>query len=464
MTATYGDLVGQAGADIHAGLLRVMRRGFIDHAEAANTVGSYYDLLAALRDHTHRLLDPLSNRRHSLTSTGRAAPGDEDLEAVAVRAFAGYGPLDQRPTWMPYPDAGFDHPWREAAAKLGAAADLLATHLGPNGENRSERAELVLNPRARRAALGMIAELTAVVMHADAAIGAACRHRDVPWDQVHTWLPNRDKSRTLVRHWQQLTSALNEGPSLRDLTANVYPVREGDPVVELNDRMLRLRHAAWKLTGNQPDYSVVTLRDLAGLGMAAHLHTAAAHGLRPGTPAGESHRLISTAREFHRLAADLADYLAPGPPDPEIRVDVLAVRELLNDVAPMSGHRPALAVPDRVTRATLGALHGTCEMGCQIAGSNQATFAALARSGHIHVPTRLLTGEMLSDDPVSAAAKLSGAVRVTAPPARVRKTVERYVAIGAANRHVDTYEPPRVRAGTYAHPALFRPAEFEGRP
>lgn len=461
MTATYGDLVGQAGADIHAGLLRVMRRGFRDHAEAVNTVGAYYDLIAALRDHTHHLLHPAGGRPTDRAGDGRA-PKDE-LMRVATGVFRAYGALDQRPTSMPYPHTAFDHPWREAAAKLGAAADLLATHLGPAGENRSEHAYLVLDPSARWAALGTVAELTAVMVHADTALGAACRHRDVPWDQVHKWLPDRQMTKSLMRRWQQLTGPLSEGPTLRDLTPNVYPVREGEPVTELTDRMLRLRHAAWNLADGHPDYSVVTLRDLAGLGMATHLHTAAAHGIRPGVAGAESHPLIAAARRFHQLAADLADYLAPGPPDGEIRADILAVRQLLHDLSPANRPPHELTVPDGRSRATIGALHGACEISSQMATSNQRTFTTLARSGQIHIPTRLLTGEVLSNDPATAQAKLTGALRVTAPSMRVRQTLECYQAV-AASSHVDAYEPPRVRAGTYSPPALFRPSEFEGRP
>ena len=52
MSATYGDLVGQAGADLHVGMIQVMRRRAHDGHHAANLVGAYYDLLVALRKHT----------------------------------------------------------------------------------------------------------------------------------------------------------------------------------------------------------------------------------------------------------------------------------------------------------------------------------------------------------------------------------------------------------------------------
>ena len=97
----------------------------------------------------------------------------DDLDMVAAVVFAGYGPLRERPAWLPYPEADFDHPWRDAADKLGAATDLLDTHLGPHRESRSEQADMVLDPHQRRGALAFIAQLTSLVMSADSAMAAA---------------------------------------------------------------------------------------------------------------------------------------------------------------------------------------------------------------------------------------------------------------------------------------------------
>lgn len=464
MTATYGDLVGRAGVDIHTGLLHVMRRGFVDAAQAQNTIGVYYDLLAALRSHTWWLIDPSKSRTAELMRAAGADAAGQDLDVVAAILFDSLGPLVQRPVQVPYPDIDFDHPWRDAADRLGAATDLLATHLGPRLDARSEQATQVLDAGQRRGALAFIASLTDVTLNADAAIGAACRHRDVPWEQVAQWLPERTLAKQLVHRMHTLASPYDDGRGLRDVTTNIYPVREGDPLLELADRMLRLRHAAWQLAVSTPDYSVVTLHDLAGLGMAAHLHTAHAHGFDLRTTSTTPNRLIATARAFAALAADLSDYLAPGPPDPGIRVDILAVRELLTDIARM--HRPArvLAVSDPAARETLAALHGTCEVLAQVARTNRTTFEALSRSGLIHIPTRLLDGEVLSEDPAAAAAKLSGLRRVVAPPARLARTKAMYEAVDQATGPVPTYAPAPVRAASHESPGLFRASEFEGRP
>ncbi|BDO42091.1 hypothetical protein [Cellulomonas sp. NTE-D12] len=464
MRATYGDLVGRAGVDIHTGLLQVMRRGFQDPTQAQNTVGTYYDLLAALRNHAWWLLDPAKARPADLPPQGRGRPDHDDLDLVAANLFASLGPLTQRPVPMPYPEPTFDHPWRDAAVKLGVATDLLATHVGPRYEPRSEQAALVLDPEQRHGALAFIAALTDLTLNADSAIGAACRHRDIPWEQVNAWLPDRSTSKSLTHRLHKLAADHEHGRGLRDVTTNLYPVREGDPVVELGDRMLRLRHAAWQLAETTPDYSVVTLHDLAGLGMAAHLHTAHAHGIDFRASSSLSNRLVSTARAFQRLMVDLDDYLAPGPPDPGIRVEILAARQILAETVPL--HRPAhtLTISDPKTRETLEVLHGACDVLAQVARMNQTTYATLARSDLVHIPTRLVDGETLSEDPIAAAAKLTGARRIPAPAARIRATLHLYEAIGAVTGHVPPYAVPLARAKQYGPPILFRPAEFEGRP
>ena len=463
MSATYGDLIGKAGVDIHTGLLRVIRRGFVDQRQAANTVGAYYDLIAALRSHTWRLLDPLRVRTIDLIDAG-ADPAREDFDAVAMRTFAGFGPLRERPTWLPYPDADFDHPWRDAADKLGAAADLLDTHLGRDGRALSEQADLVADPHRRRGALAFIAQLTSLTVGADAAIGAACRHRDIPWEQVNRWLPDRAATKDLVHRMHEMAATFDQHPGLRDIAVNVYPVREGDPLLELGDRMLRLRHAAWGLAGTDPDYSVVTQHDLAGLGMTVNLHTAAAQGVDLTTHAPAHHRLMTTAHAYMQLTADLREYVAPGPPDPAIRTDVLATCRLLAELAPTDRPAHGLQIADPQTRDTLSALHGAGDVMGQVARMNAVTFATLARSDQIHIPTRLLGGELLSEAPDLAEAKLTGVQRVVAPPARIAQTAQLYDAIWQVTNHVGPYQPASVHAASYDPPALFRSTEFEGRP
>lgn len=51
-------------------------------------------------------------------------------------------------------------------------------------------------------------------------------------------------------------------------------LRVDDPLTELGDRILRLRHHAWELT-QQPLVGVATLTDFAAAGVIVHAHAAA---------------------------------------------------------------------------------------------------------------------------------------------------------------------------------------------
>ena len=458
MTATYGDLVGQAGADLHVGMIQVMRQRAHDEHHAANLVGAYYDLLVALRKHTWDLVDPLRTRTEDLMA---AADGhvDGDVDVAAVRVFGAIGPINPRRAQLPYPDPGFEHPWRGAADKLGAASDLLATHIGRYGEPLSEHADAVLSVNNRRAALKWIAELTSTALSLELPLGAACRQAGVDWLTVHNWLPNLDDLQPLVNRMRELASTYPVGRGLADIPVNAHPIRMDEPLVELTDRMLRLRHAAWALNSS-PDYSVVTLHDLAGLGMQIHLHTAAAHGIDLTHPTIGGSPQVTAAHTYQDLAGQLHRYLAPGPPAPAIRTDILAVRQLLLDVAPPARIGRLTRLGDRLARECLSGLHGACDVMSQISQMNRATFATLARSGHVQTPARLVTGDELSDDVERAQQKLDGARTLIATPRQVAATLETYdrlVAVVPASR---PYEPPITRAARYEHPALMRKEEF----
>ena len=459
MTATYGDLVGRAGADIHVGMIQVMRQRAVDQRHAANLVGSYYDLLAALRKHTWDLVDPFRARTGQLID---AALGhlDGDADIAAVRVFGAIKPINPRRVTLPYPEPGFDHPWRDAADKLGAASDLLATHVTPLGVPLSEYAEAVTSVENRRAALAWIAELTATVLDIELPLGAACRQAGVDWPTVRNWLPELDKLRPLVSRMHDLAARYQRAPGLRYVPLNDHRERQDDPLVDLTDRMLRLRHAAWTLN-TRPDFSVVTLHDLAGLGMQVHLHTAAAHGidLAHAAAAGSSPQ-VTAALTYQDLAGQLHHYLAPGPPNRAIRTDILAVRQLLLDVAPPTRIARQTKLGDRRAGETLSGLHGACDVMSQITQMNRATFATLARSEHVHLPARLATGDEISDDPDRAQQKLDGARTLIATPQRLQATLATYDKLVTTVPASQPYQPPVIRAGTYDHPALLRRSEF----
>lgn len=389
-----------------------------------------------------------------------AADCHVDVDVAAVRVFGAIGPINPRRAQLPYPDPGFEHPWRDAADKLGAASDLLATHIGPHGEPLSEHADAVLNVASRRAALSWIADLTSTALPLELPLGAACRQAGVDWLTVHNWLPNLDGLQPLVTRMHELAAIYRVRRGLADIPVNARPVGIDEPLVELTNRMLRLRHASWTLN-SRPDYSVVTLHDLAGLGMQIHLHTAAAHGIDLTHPTVSNSPQVTAALTYQDPAGQLHRYLAPGLPDPATRTDILAVRQLLLDVAPPTRVGRLTRLGDRLARECLSGLHGACDVMSQITQMNRATFATLARSDQIHAPARVVSGNELSDDPTERAQQeLDGARTLIATPQQVAATLETYdrlVAVVPASR---PYEPPVTRATRYEHPALIRKEEF----
>ena len=169
---------------------------------------------------------------------------------------------------------------------------------------------------------------------------------------------------------------------------------------------------------------------------------------------------MTAALTYQDLAGQLHHYLAPGPPDQAIRTDILAVRQLLLDVAPPTRVARQTKLGDRRARQTLSALHGTCDVMSQITQMNRATFATLARSQHLHLPARIVTGDELSDDPGRVQQKLDGARTFIATPQRLQATLATYDKLIAVVPASQPYQPPVIHAGTYDHPALLRKSEF----
>lgn len=443
---TYGDLIGLAGADVHAGLIGVLKNRFADPEEARNTVGAYYDLLHALRAHTWELVDPRGVREDLLDA--RVTKND-CIEAVAVRIFKSIGPLCPRRPSTPYPDADFQHPWLSAARRLGAAADLLASHSGPGFTARSELADTVQDPSNRLAALGAVADLTLATLTADVPIGLRAGQAGVDWNLLQRWLPEEPEPKALTDRLRGLAEEVRpRAAELWDIPLNYHPVRVGDPLEELVDRLGRLRHSAWTLRAN-PDYSVATLRDLAGLGLAVHAHAAVLHGLDLDIASGRTHPILAAAHAWQNLAVDLHDYLAPGPVTPEIRSDVLAARQLLSDLVPLGRPHRLRSVPDPATRRFGAVLNTAMGTMARIAGWNSHEFATLARSGHVRMRASDLSGAYVTDHPDLAKAKIRREpIRV--PEARASATLHRYAAVRAAAESRQPVEAAALTLGRFA--------------
>lgn len=124
---------------------------------------------------------------------------------------------------------------------------------------------------------------------------------------------------------------------------------------------------------------------------------------------------------WQHVLGDLHDVISPGPGDPTVRTDAMAVRHLLADIAPLLD-RTARDSPNRAVKhgAVAGVLNGAAETMAQVASWNSTTYDRLARSGHVRIRAVDLTGEQITDLPEYAAAKLRGTSVAVTPVLRQR--------------------------------------------
>ncbi|WP_028047624.1 hypothetical protein [Cellulomonas sp. URHE0023] len=455
---TYGDLVSQAAADLHTGFLQFMINGFDSPDHARNVIGAHYDTLCTLRSHTWALIDPQHVRTNLLVEQTEEAPDDIDRYAAGV--FTSIRAINPRRIETPYPDFDFTHPWLDANQKLNAAADLLATHVGPHLSPRSEFARLVLEDERRQSALGTLAELTELQLAAQQPLGHRAIQAGIPWSTLHDWLPGIQEPLRRAQQLRQLVEQATPGHGLWDIPLNQHTVRVGQPIDELTDRLARLRHAAWALS-YQPEHAMATLRDLAGLGVAVHAHAATLYGINVTAPQNrsqarpkdvpvdispapaEANWILAGGRAWQRVGADLHRYLAPAVPDPGIREDVLAVRQLLNDLLPLQKPIRLSGFHDAVTRRLAAVVNGAVGSMARVAEWNAATFSAMAASGAVQVRMSDLTGDEITDSPEIAATKLRRprATRVEAPAATRAHTIALYKTVHVATTKVPSSAP-----------------------
>ena len=116
--------------------------------------------------------------------------------------------------------------------------------------------------------------------------------------------------------------------------------RIDDPVTELGERILRLRHHAWELT-KQPLVGVASLTDFAAAGVIVHGHVAAyLAAMAPGEgselPARSMARRAQAGQATWSLIHLQTRQLRTATPGLAIvRQEVLAIRSLCQQVTPI---------------------------------------------------------------------------------------------------------------------------------
>lgn len=436
---TYADLVSGASRQLTAGINLVRFGRFDSPAHARDVLGDYLGLLEAIESHTYALITP-----------ARLVPGGTRDPAVQCAVAMVDGLRELTGPTRPHPSVleRADRPFAQAASLLRAASDMLAVHVGPWGRPLTPDTVLLTQPAARTPALVAVAAQLDAALTCETALCLKSLQAGLSSGEVRRALPGLGANRAHAHALAVQEPERHSGLARLRLVGEAP--RTHDPVLHAADLMHRLRTSAWNLA-SRPDYSIRTLTDLATAALAVHAHAAAAHGAdlttTPATLTEETRPLAAHAAKWRDLRNDLTSYIAPGPADPVVRADTRALQTLLPRLAPLSGAAPA----DHRTQDML--LTGARSFD-QVGQSVSTAFRALARSGHVHLNARHLTGDQLDDDSALIAAKLSAAT-VVAPESRWQHSLKLAAAVStAATPHLTATETPVATAAAEAVPVL----------
>lgn len=419
--ATYGLLLEQATGHLQDGNRQIHHRRFDDRDQARDAVDAYYGLLDAARQHLWALIEPARMAGHA------AAHHAQGAEAAALNL------LDALPTapddLLPHPSVLTPprHPWDHAGQHLRAAADLLATHVSPDGAARTPDALTLWDNAARTSGLTRTGQLLTELLEAQDGLALRVGQIGLHWARVARWLPDTTRTRDLAH--ALAAAAPTDSDGLNALAAATTRIQRSTPVDELTERVARIRRTAWNLQ-DQPDYSIRTLADITRAGFDVAVHTAAFHAVDLHDPTVVARD--PTARAvvaWLALHHDLVGYQTPAPANRTLHTDVAAIHELLDSLVPrdqpQSTDRAISADP--AERHLAGTLHHASAALTQASRWGSDAFGRLARSGQVYLPVTGLTRDELSADADLAATKLTRpAAHVPASPERTDTTLARY--------------------------------------
>lgn len=439
---TYADLIARAEVHVAEAASSRWTGAFADQRGASVVIATRADVLDAIGAHVWAIVAPARRAGYShgndATERNAVALAEELRTLTPPDAIAGRSRRRSA------------HPWAHAAREIRAASDLLAVHHDTTARPRSPDADTWRDTDARAATLARLGALADRVLAAEDVLAMRAGQARLPWAEIRRLLPDTTIAQGLAGALAAAApSADGRFGSLRLIGE---AVRTDTPTHELTDRITRVRHLTWELL-KHPDHSTATLRDLATLATAVHAHTAAHHTTPGGTGSRGVEILLARARSWQRTAHDLAEYLTPAPAHPEIHEHVRATTRVLAHVAPLApaSGRPASG-PDR--EAVTVALRSAVAATEKVQDWAAQVFGHLADRADLYVPVTTLAGDLVTDDPALAHAKLT-ASNIRAPRARTDQTIEHYRAALPAGSSL-TPHTRRPTIGTAHDPMTIR--------
>lgn len=418
--ATYGDLIDAAARQVALAAIGLAVGPITGPTVAREAVAAYHGLLGAIHAHTRALF---GNPPRLEAVAASAAP--EPRDAAALNLVRGLKRFTRQRGRVQYTVEGPGVPLSAAAVSLRAATDLLATHHDRDGKARTPEAFQLEERSVRAAGLAGIGDLACTVLAAERDLGLRAGQAGIPWEVVDRLLPDL---RSLIDTARALAAPIKPDTaqrSLREVAVARPRVRTGDLVVELGDRLLRLRHIAWQLT-REPHVGISTLSDFAAAAVTFHAH-ALTH-LRPGQDLSANglgrndmeHQLVVARGTWSKIHLQSREMRTATPAAGVVRADTLAIRELCRDLMPLgpAGNQRA----DSDLRSTI---NGGARAFCEIAGYNACVLAELHATGQLYLSARKLTGDEVTEDPQLVVAKLRGGM-VRVPRGQVERFAQSY--------------------------------------
>lgn len=292
---TYGELMDAARRAAHQGMNALARDRLPGAATAQATLTARARLLAGLGAHATALIGPVRVQAWRASAPHRHTSDARTPAVVAALAWidaleARAGTLDTNPdqTHAAGPTTGagtsaLTH-WRQAAALVARASDLVATHRDPTGALRqgapAELAQAGLGPL-----LATTTRLVTVVAGTE-PLALRCREAGMPRAMLDAHLPVGD--RLLDDTWALARTLRFADTAIADLTLARPPIDATGPADEWTQRMTRV-HARLHRHVTSGHVSVRTLHDIARLALVT------------------SHVLDTSGRHDHAAQASVTD-------------------------------------------------------------------------------------------------------------------------------------------------------------
>lgn len=402
---TYGDLMRVAARHASWASIGLVTERIADRATAEVAFVAYREMFAAVRVHIERLIGG-PRRIEGMAWSDWTSPSDRAAlrlvdELARIRPLdVGVGEAAGQPVAS----------WRAAAQALGAAGDLLATHVSATGLPRTPDAAVWSDGAVRAVGYAQVADVVGTLCSADRDLALRAGQAGVPWRSVARRLPSLDRVEEAARELhlvarQELGFAATT-ETLESITVARPSVRTGDPVLELEDRTNRLRVGAWALAQHPHRGSVFDLAEYAAAAVVLHTHLVAhADPFDPGplgvaALAAERDGWASVARLMSRLGS-------PANVTSGVRAEVHALSRAAQIVFPLARDETGVhaAGPRQLRPNQTASLIASCR---DIADSASHALSSQFDRGMVYIHARHLDGDRVTDSPELVAAKLDG--------------------------------------------------------